>query len=295
MAHRPDLDLTGIVDLYQGFMPLQEEAEAMRKVQEPDDCLRYDHPVRLGWGPDRWSTSMALVPVERVCHDVNGYYRELGVDWRATRKELREAYQEQNGQASARLTYVFKQLLDPLIREAYDRSPKGELFLDDYTEDDLKRRAHEEAGRRASMGQSATAEDVLDDWGYVTLDDEEVDTVRAVRNDRPQRKARQEWRYSYYAWKTENFVQNEARLQEWQELLSEVASRVGHSPEVAIGVTSLVTLSDQRFIIEPVGGKPVIFFFTEAEPTPEIAEQALSELLSFPQLPQLPSQQGDRT
>jgi hypothetical protein len=288
MGFRPDLDLTSILALHESPLPSPEEVEAMRKAQEPDDSLRYETPVRLGWGPARWSTSMALVPVDRVCHDVNGYYRELGVDWRATRKELREAYLAKDGQSSARLTYVFKQLLDPLTREAYDKSPKGEPFLDDYTEDDLKRRAHQEAAKRSTLGQAVSAEQVLDDWGYVPLDDSEegVDSVRAIRKDLPRKAAtasgRENFRYSYYAWKTEQFIQDTGRLKAWQEHLSKAASRVGASPEVAIGLTSMVRLSDQWFMIELVDGKPVVFFFTDVEPTTEIAEQALAEFLQFP-------------
>lgn len=286
MPERPPLDLSGILDLYQGFMPSREDAEALRKVQEPDDGLRYEIPVRLGWGPARWSTSMALVPVTRVCHDVNGYYRELGVDWRATRKELMQAYMAKDGQSSVRLTYVFKQLLDPLIREAYDKSPKGEPFLDDYTQDDLKRRAHVEAARRSNLGQTVTPDEVLDEMGYVSLDDEEgVDTVRANRQDSSQSKARQGWRYSYYAWQTREFVQNESRLQEWQELLSQASGLVGSTAEIAIGVTSVLGLSDPPFMIEVVGGNPVIFFSTEAEPESGIAEQALTEFLESSHFP----------
>jgi hypothetical protein len=281
MGFRPDLDISNILQQHERALPTREEAEAMRKTQAPDDGLRYETPIRLGWGPARWSTSMALVPVERVCYDVNGYYRELGVDWRVSRKELREAYQALDGQSSARLTYVFKQLLDPLIREAYDKTLKGEVFLDDYTEDELKRRAHEEASRRSTLGQVTTADDVLDEWGYVTLDEEGVDTVKAVRNDRPRKAARTPWRYSYYAWKTESFVQNEARLQEWQALLAQASARVGNSSEIAIGFTSMVRLSDQWFIIERVDEKPVVFFFTDVEPTAEIAEQALAEFLTL--------------
>lgn len=293
MGHRPDLDLSGIMDLYQGFMPSREDAEALRQVQEPDNALRYEHPVRLGWGPDRWSTCVSLVPVERVCHDVNGYYRELGVDWRASRKELREAYMALDGQSSARLTYVFKQLLDPVTREAYDKAPKGELFLDDYTEDALKRQASDAAARRSNLGEKVTADEVLEEMGYVSLSDEEVDTVRAARHDLSQRKARQSWKYSYYAWQTRDFVQNEARLQEWQALLSSAAGRVGSYEEISIGMTS--RMSDRPFIIEPVGGKPVIFFSTEEDPTPEIATQAFTDFLESTRIPHFPSQQGDIT
>lgn len=294
MGFRPELDLTQILALHEKALPSREDAEAMRKAQEPDDGLRYDHPVRLGWGPARWSTSTALVPFERVCHDVNGYYRELGVDWRATRKGLREAYVARDGQASARLTYVFKQLLDPLTREAYDKSPKGQPFLDDYTEDQLKRDAHTEAARRSSVGQQVSSNEVLDEWGYVALDEEEVDTVRAARKNEPQHKARrQQWKYSYYAWQTKDFVQNEARLQEWQGLLSVAAGQLGFSSEIAIGVTSMLGLSDQQFMIEPVEGKSVVFFSTDAEPTSEIAEQALTEILESTQIPESPSREGD--
>lgn len=301
MGFRPDLDLSTILAQHQPVLPGPETAEAMRKAQEPDDSLKYETPIRLGAGPDRWSTSMALVPVERVCHDVNGYYRELGVDWRATRRELMEAYMAKDGQSSVRLTYIFKQLLNPKTREAYDKAPKGELFLDNYTQDDLKRRAHEEAGRRSNLGQAVSAEQVLDDWGYVLLDDapddhpKGVDTVRAERNDRTRKAPREPFRYAYYAWKTEDYLPNEARLHEWQKELSKAASKVGSSTEVAIGLTSMVRMSDQWFIIEPVNGQPVVFFFTDVEPTTGIAEEALAEFLKFPQFPSASRLEGDRT
>lgn len=284
MGFRPHLDLSQILDLHKESMPSREEAEELRKPRVPDEGLKYESPVRLGWGPARWSTSTALVPVERVCHDVNGYYRELGVDWRASRKELKEAYMALDGQGSARLTYVFKQLLDPLTREAYDKSPKGSPFLDDYTEDDLKRRAHEEAGRRSAMGQKASSQDVLGEWGYVVLDDEEpLDTVRGMGQDLPQHKAkrREPWGYSYYAWQTERFVQDESRLRAWQELLSSADKPSGSCPEIAIGLTSSTRMSDLPFMIEMVGNVPVVFFSTEQEPNLEVASQAISRLLEF--------------
>lgn len=283
---RAPLDLTDIMALHERVLPSREEQEAMRQDQKQDDRLRYDRPVRLGWGPARWSSCMALVPVERVCHDVNGYYRELGVDWRASRKELREAYMALDGQSSARLTYVFKQLLDPLVREAYDKASKGEPFLDDYTEDDLKRRAHEEAGRRANLGQETTAEDVLDDWGYRLLDDggeDGVDSVKSIRNDRHRRAAKTAWGYSYWAWQTKDFVQNEARLRQWQQLLAVAAAQQGESPALSIGVTSM---SDQPFMLEDVGGDTVVFFSTEEEPSEEVAEQVIETLQNPPQIPQ---------
>ena len=266
MTARPDLDLSDILRQYEDVLPPPETVEAMRRAEDHGDVLCYERPARLGWGPDRWSTSTALVPVERVCHDVNGYYRELGVDWRATKAELKEAYVALDGPNNARLTY--------------DRCRKGEVFLDDYTEEDLKARAARESSERSvRLGTPVSSDDVLEEWGYVTLDEEEVDNVRATRQDQRRRRAA-EWNYSYYAWKTRSFVQNEARLQEWQELLSAEAARRGTSPEMGIGVTSDPTVSDQAFMMDYVHEKPVLFFSTECEPTAEIASQAFTEFLS---------------
>lgn len=286
MGFRPALDLTSIMEQHQNVLPSREEQEAMRQDQTPDDQLRYQQPIRLGWGPARWSTSMTLVPVQVVCHDVNGYYRELGVDWRASKKELKEAYVALDGPNDARLTYVFKQLLDPITREAYDRSPQGELFLDDYTEDDLKRRAHEEAARRSTdLGKPVSRDDVLDDWGYMVLDPEAdgVDSVKPMVNDRPRRAARTAWGYSYWVWQTKDFVQNESRLRQWQELLAVAAAQYGESPMISIGVTSM---SDQPFMLEDVAGETVVFFSTETEPTADIAAQVIEALQNPPHIPQ---------
>lgn len=288
------LDLSGILDRYDLFRS-KDETEAMRNVQEPDEGLKYANPVRMGLGPLFWSTSTVLVPRVQVCYDVNGYYRELGVDCRASRKELREAYQALDGQASARLTYVFKQLLDSETRKAYDEVPLGEPFLDDYTQADLRRRAHKEAGRRADIGKRITAEDVLDEWGYVFLPEsqEGVDSVTANRDDVPRRKAKADWGYSYYAWQTRSYLMDSTQLQEWQTLLSSVSAEHEGSSRIAIGITSMEGLSDDSFMIENVVGTPVIFFSSEAEPSREVARKALSDFLTSTHSTQFPSQQGD--
>lgn len=276
---RAPVDLSGILGLYEPATPPEDVAEAMKQAQVPDE-LKYPEPVRLGLGPVRWSTSQALVPVERVCHDVNGYYRELGVDWRATRKELREAYVACQGQSSARLTYIFKQLLNPEVREAYDKMAAGDVFLDDYTTDELKRRAHEEAGKRSMMGQSVSAGDVMDEWGYALLGQEEweaLDNVRAMRNDRS-RKAARRWDYSYYAWRTPSFFPDEDRMRQWQELLASAASAQGVAPELAIGTT----MSEAPYILGSVADQPVVFFSSEQEPDASIAAKVVETFFDSP-------------
>ncbi|MFE4863234.1 hypothetical protein, partial [Streptomyces sp. NPDC056670] len=89
------------------------------------------------------STSTTLVPARAAvaCHDVNGYYRTLGVRPDATRRQLMDAYVAQDGQADAYTTYAFKQLLNPRTRARYDAAPLGEPFSDQYVRAEIVRRA----------------------------------------------------------------------------------------------------------------------------------------------------------
>ncbi len=283
MPFRPPLDLTSIMEQH-ATRPVVREEEPERLVALDDGFCFSREPVRKGAGPDVWSTSTALVPVEFVCADVNGYYRELGVDWRATRKELAVAYMAVGGMGSPRLTYVFKQLLNPKVREEYDKTRAGEPFFDDYTVEELKRRAADEAGRRSLMGQTISVDEIIDEWGYVSFADDEVDSVSPMREDRYQR-PELPWTYSYYAWKTTSYLQDEKLLRQWQELLSTAASRCGVAPQLALGLTAV---SDQPFMMKHVGNKPVVFFTEGAVPDISIAEKVVEHLLRTPSDPQSP-------
>jgi len=101
--------------------------------------------------------------------------------------------------------------------------------------------------------------------------------------DRHRRAAQTAWGYSYWAWQTKDFVQNESRLRQWQELLAVAATQHGETSEVALGVTSM---SDQPFMLEDIAGDKVVFFSTEEEPTAEVAAQAIEALQNPPQIPQ---------
>lgn len=282
MPFRAPLDLSGILARHVPIGRVIEGGGPVSLAAMDDGFCFAAQPVRLGMGPDRWSTSTALVPAVVVCADVNGYYRELGVDWRATRKELAEAYMALEGQSSARLTYVFKQLLDSRTREAYDKTKVGESFFDDYTSEALRRKASAEAGRRSLRGQSASVDSVMDEWGYVILPDDEVDSVSPMRQDQSQQRDLP-WKYSYYAWKTTSYLQDEKLLRQWQGLLSTAASRCGAAPQLAIGLTAM---SDGPFMIESVADKAVIFFAEGTAPHISIAEKAVEHLLRIPSDPQ---------
>jgi len=284
MTERAALDLDVILAQYAPIRAPEPDRPVLLS-EDPQDLLRFAVPVRLGRGPLTWSSSTVLVVPERVCWDVNGYYQELGVHWRASRKELAQAYQDKAGQYSPRLTYIFKQLLNAKIREAYDRTPQDAMFLDEYTDTELKQRAHRESGRRAAQGQLLSPEEILDEWGYTLLSDDEVDSVSPIVKDQDHRG--DPWEYSYYAWKTSSYLPDEVRLQHWQELLSTAASRRGISPEMVIGTTAL---SDRPYMLEDVNGQTVIFFSEKTLLEPSIADEAIEDYLRIsPHLPASPA------
>lgn len=291
MPARPPLDLSEITRQYELFREEAPREEAPVLPGDSDTAYCFAQaPVRLGVGPDVWSTCTALVPVVPVCHDVNGYYRELGVDWQATRKELAQAYMARGGMGSVRLTYVFKQLLNRKVREAYDKTPAGEVFLDDYTDEQvrLERKARSEAARRRIQGETVSVETVLDEMGYFVLDEGEVDRVSPIVNDRGQHK-KEPWKYSYYVWKTTSYSPVEGdRLRMWQGLLSTAASLCGSAPRLAIGITAL---SDQSFMLGDVNGTPVVFFSETTVPDLSVAKEAI-ELFpqSSPHHPEIPEE-----
>jgi hypothetical protein len=277
VGQRPDLDLSGILANFNRNWLFPDQEEKVREIPEKDG-LKFPLPQRFGVGPDVWSSCTELAVPVRFCWDVNGYYAALGVPTGATRRELREAYQVLEGQSSPYLTYVFKQLLNPETRAAYDAAPLGQLFLDEYTQRQLKRRAKTEAHRRSAQGEFVTAEQVMDDWGYVAEEEGEgVDTVSPTEQNSPRKAERLE--YSYYGWKTTKFMMDEGVLQGWQRVLTATAAQLGIAPRLSFGITSV---SDRPYILEQVGDRVVIFFLEGEEPTESVARDAIDALSQFP-------------
>lgn len=143
-----------------------------------------------GGGADLASSCQELALSPEFCWDVCGYYRDLGVHWKATKKQIRDAaIGKDPGREDYRIAYVTAQLLDPVIRAAYDRLTPGELFLGDRDHVQLiELAAVQEATRRNAeawlngedydpSGASpdvTTHEDVLNEWGFekgLTIDE----------------------------------------------------------------------------------------------------------------------------
>jgi hypothetical protein len=141
---------------------------AIERIEPRDEVL-----VKHGWGPDTCSSSQELALSPEWCWDVCSYYRRLGLRWKATKRQIREALVRMKatvGRGNGWLVYAAKQLLDDTIRHEYDRVPLGMLFLKDKdTEEMLKRAAQAAASAMAARGRpDVTPEDVLGDWGFTT-------------------------------------------------------------------------------------------------------------------------------
>src|SRR5690348_13104217 len=131
-----------------------------------------------GSGPDACSSSVFVVLLPEIIWDVCGYYRRLGFHWtefaQVTPKDIRLRYLELDPRTEDNdLFYAAAQLLDPVIRWAYDLQPLGGLFLGDK---DVREMLERLAAQRASQinaqahadgtyqDEPVTQGDVLSQW-----------------------------------------------------------------------------------------------------------------------------------
>lgn len=238
-------------------------------------------PVLAGDGPATFSTCRALSVVPAFIADVNGYYRALGVDPRASKGTLRKAYVAAGGPTSPRLTYVLTQLLDPAVRASYDASPLGEEFLDAYVAQRLtmlaKARAAAAMASLARVGvvYSPEAEQDLiqrmfsgfmDARGYDT--DWSADTPADLGVvDNLAWSGNHEFGYSYYQWRTS--CADTQRLVQWQELLVSSFSRKGVVTTLAVGFHGRMA---HPWLLAQVGYRIVVFLNDGEQPTSVLAD-----------------------
>jgi hypothetical protein len=237
--------------------------------------------------PDLASSCTALAPDPEVCWDVCGYYLLLGVSWKATRRELLDAYTARGGPDSERLTYVLKQLLREggQLRRRYDRAPLGELFREDRdVETYLLRLAIKVAGQRG-----VSQEDVLQGWGLayqkrVRADEGlEGPQERGIRFDADAQAGASDpaiasaWWAEEWGWYGLNLWQVPPRageiLAEWQRLLVAEFSGRGVLVRFAVGLGPVTEgVSSQNLHIGPNGS--AIFFIHTEQPSPQMATEA---------------------
>lgn len=296
MGFRPALDLREILRDYEVFGGTprlrRTESEHFGVVADgPFSVLAGstvtpdppDEPIQIGHGPAWCSSETTLDITPRVCWDVNGYYRGLGVDWRASRKELKEAFYRKNGHESIWLTYVLKQLLNPEIRRQYDMAPPGEPFLDDdFVQENIKRQAHEEAYRRTmAQGQDVHRDEVLKEWGLTAVsadetdETERVDSDPGVGQDEPS-DSQESWEYSFYLWRT--VTGSPALMRRWQGLILRELSACRRTVRFSVG---LIGKESSAYVLRLQGNHFFIFLNEDCHPTAELAAQAVRETTSL--------------
>lgn len=297
MGERAPLDLTDILKNYEIFggsndagvratgdgwwqQPPQSVTDAAEERQRRDEAL-FNEPQQIGRFPT-FSTCTALTTQPVWCADVNGYYRTLGVHWRATKKQLRFAFLELGPMPTAYQMYVLKQLLNDKIRRAYDMTPLGTPFLhDDYMQAAIKAKASEEARRRTEAGVHTTAEDVVREQYDYVKEEETPSQVVDEDGSNPEDAELSDpastvtpWPWGYYVWKSK--ADNTETLREWQELLVRAFSERGESVDLAVGFVGRMA---HRYVVARVGTRHVIFLGDEHSPTEELAGSAAEALL----------------
>jgi hypothetical protein len=228
-------------------------------------------PRAIEAGPMEFSTSVGLQPWPVVVWDVNAYYAELGVSWRATRTQIREAYQRLGGDRSDRLTYIVKQLLDPAVRANYDATQPGSVFFDRYIAEYVK----------AQM----LADQVADHGRILTFDDQIAADLNAIDltkfMNRPfdmvppeMQNVGTRWRWGYYLWTSDTYDTD--RLRQWQELLVSALAGKGVILNLSVG---LVGGSLEPMRVEAVGYRVVVFLGDDELPTLQLAQAAADRVV----------------
>lgn len=223
----------------------------------------------VGHGPTTASTCTVLDVPGRFIFDTNRYYADLGVRTDATRRELREAYQAKAGHTSTRLTYVFKQLLDPQIRSRYDATPLGSLFLDDYVMEWLRRLRVQESSALRAAGRVDEAE-VLEADSFGGL----LDTEAREDQDEPPTSDRTMWSWGFYLRRSDCF--DVERISQWQELLVSALARGGLHLQLEVGFCGDMAL---KWDFYRDGDRILVFLNEDEQPTEALAAQVASRVV----------------
>ncbi|MCW2929893.1 MAG: hypothetical protein JWM19_855 [Actinomycetia bacterium] len=243
-------------------------------------------------------TALALRPDH--CWDVCGYYRALGVHWRATRKEVLAAQIRLDPWRDRRrdVSYAVDQLLDPVIRRAYDLMPLGGLFMGDR---DVRARIEKLAAMEASRRNAeawAAGEDrpepaalgrVLGEWGFTKdlTPDEARDRLagepfRRGRASDELGSSRGDWESSWGWYRLtdpydpdDGGAPSPAVLEAWQAMVSGALAAAGQRVSFAVG-----TWPGTGAHVLQVSKERCIFLIGKGEITREMATVAVMGFLA---------------
>lgn len=251
----------------------------------PESPERYDTPLRGGEGPLEASSCVALALTRQVIWDVNGYYRALGFEWPftgITKKALRLAYHEAEGEKSVYLTRVFKLLLNESERWKYDNAQLGKPHMDqiqiDALMDQVKRMA---AATKPSNDTRATQREILKEmgWNLPNPDDPHYPNGQYPDGQDP---CKDEdllietfWRWGYYRWGTG--CTEITRLGRWQEMLVSQLAALEVTTKVCVGYIGRGR-TDSRFVVARTYGVRTVYLREDMTPDWEMAATAAEAL-----------------
>lgn len=231
-------------------------------------------PVFLaGTGPDTGSSCTALavrapqevLPLPYI-HDVNGFYAALGVDPRASVKELSRAYFDLGGHADPWITEALMILRDPDKRAAYDAMVPPQRYLDEATAAQRRREAAVQRARdfEASNGGTRFVERVY------------ADDTRTPQWSQAYTLPEDAWGYSYYLWDLDPSPYALQGLPQWQEM---IVSALADGPPLTFAVgRSLASRRPVEEDVQKIGATLVAFLPYGIAPTPAQAYRAARQL-----------------
>lgn len=221
-----------------------------------------NHPRMAGFGPVG-TTGVTVATYPPVVWDVRRYYLDLGVTPRATKKEIREAYQALDGQSSPRLTFVVKQLLNDEIRAAYDAVKLGDEFMDDEVIAWVEAQMADHTAKLRASGQEFKTERI--DLSHLRHKAMKPGAKQPLDTDGLSDQAHT-YAWRWYRWMTAS--NDTAKLREWHELLLRAFAERGLETRIAVGLKGGL---DATYEVAEVGHHLVAFVGTSARPNPAMA------------------------
>lgn len=229
-------------------------------------------PYLTGSGPTVFSTCTAVMPMTWIA-DVNGWYATLGVDPRAGKAQLRDAYLARGGPRSAYLTHVLRRLLDRNTRQQYDRMKLGTQFPDKYIQETVQSNIL----RNSSPEQLHRLSEHV-----VRIVDRGEDLLQAFLDNISPRvhdgrtSSKTQYPFSYYLFRSEH--DDLATLARWQYLVIQACRMQQIQPTVALGFHAT---GPDPWLVLSVGMRTVVFLHEECPASQLHAEAAISHLVSL--------------
>lgn len=197
----------------------------MGECQEPRKAYAQD---RRAYQRYDFTTVNTIVLYTVIVWDVNNYYRDLGVSPKATKREIREAYQRAEGWTSYRLTYIVKQLLNDEVRSLYDQTPPGSLFIDHFLMRAIERRIEDDLMRHFAEGGSTEMTERIDLSHLLNKPLQVVDKDHGGGHYEPPL-----WSWGFYLW--QSGCRDNGKLRRWQEHLIRAFQDRKEVRRIAIG------------------------------------------------------------